>query len=92
MSFGAAGGSMPMTSKEPPERGSFPLDHFGECTNVMKEYLECIKTNRSQQQECRPLAKKYLQCRMDTGLFGQDDMRNLGFEDEGTERLDSKNE
>ncbi|WBW75260.1 mitochondrial copper chaperone for cytochrome c oxidase Cox19 [Schizosaccharomyces osmophilus] len=92
MSFGAAGGSMPMTSKEPPERGSFPLDHFGECTIVMKEYLECIKTNRSRQQECRPLAKKYLQCRMDAGLFGQDDMSNLGFEDEGAEKSDSKKE
>ncbi|EPY49919.1 copper chaperone [Schizosaccharomyces cryophilus OY26] len=88
MSFGAAGGSIPMASKEPPERGSFPLDHFGECTYVMREYLECIKTNRSQQQECRPLAKKYLQCRMDTGLFGQDDMRNLGFTDEEAERSD----
>ncbi|KAL2312410.1 Cytochrome c oxidase assembly protein cox19, mitochondrial [Schizosaccharomyces pombe] len=79
MSFGAAGGSLPMTTREPPERGSFPLDHFGECTHVMKQYLECIKVKRENQEECRLLAKKYLQCRMDTGLFGKDDMKNLGF-------------
>ena len=31
-------------SKAPlaPEKGVFPLDHFGECKRVMRKYLRCL--------------------------------------------------
>jgi cytochrome c oxidase assembly protein subunit 19 len=50
----------------PPQRGSFPLDHDAECSQVMKDYLECLKYARGQNAPgCRLAAKKYLKCRMD---------------------------
>ncbi|CCF33864.1 cytochrome c oxidase assembly protein COX19, partial [Colletotrichum higginsianum] len=49
-----------------PQRGSFPLDHEGECKHVIATYLECIKKVRGvNDAECRDLAKSYLSCRMD---------------------------
>lgn len=49
----------------PPERGSFPLDHYGDCKAAMKEYLQCLKANKNNNGACRHLSKKYLECRMD---------------------------
>ncbi|KAI0508494.1 hypothetical protein F5B22DRAFT_620734 [Xylaria bambusicola] len=65
-SFGSPG-SGPYTGKPvPPERGSFPLDHDGECKHVMKQYLSCIKKVKGlNDDECRNIAKSYLACRMD---------------------------
>ncbi|CDW97058.1 hypothetical protein [Sporisorium scitamineum] len=60
----------------PPERGSFPLDHEGECKSVMQEYMNCIKYNRNDNGKCRHLSRAYLQ-----GLMEQDNMDNLGFKD-----------
>ncbi|KZF18825.1 hypothetical protein L228DRAFT_251672 [Xylona heveae TC161] len=69
----------------PPERGSFPLDHDGECKPVMAEYLRCLRRVRgTNDPECRLLAKSYLQCRMEHNLMAPDDFKNLGFGDEGT--------
>ncbi|KAF3175987.1 Cytochrome c oxidase assembly protein cox19, variant 2 [Orbilia oligospora] len=52
-----------------PERGSFPLDHDGECQPVMKDYLACLKKVRGNNDpECRMIAKAYLKCRMDQYL------------------------
>ncbi|KAJ1022953.1 hypothetical protein NDA13_005002 [Ustilago tritici] len=65
----------------PPERGSFPLDHQGECKQVMQEYMNCIKYNGNDNGKCRHLSRAYLQCRMDKGLMDNDDMDNLGFKD-----------
>jgi cytochrome c oxidase assembly protein subunit 19 len=66
-----------------PERGSFPLDHDGECKKYMTVYLSCIKTHRgTNSQECRLQAKDYLQCRMERNLMAPDEMRNLGFAEE----------
>ena len=50
----------------PPDKGSFPLDHFGECSAQKRSYMECLKQHAMQTQDCRELAKAYLQCRMDT--------------------------
>ncbi|KAK2728427.1 putative cytochrome c oxidase assembly protein cox19-like protein [Colletotrichum kahawae] len=64
----------------PPQRGSFPLDHDGECKHVISNYLECIKKVRGvNDAECRDLAKSYLDCRMDRNLMAKDDFKNLGF-------------
>ncbi|KAI0183982.1 hypothetical protein EV127DRAFT_351540 [Xylaria flabelliformis] len=79
-SFGSPG-SGPYTGKPtPPERGSFPLDHDGECKHVMTRYLSCIKKVKGvNEDECRNLAKSYLACRMDRNLMAKDDFKNLGF-------------
>ncbi|KAI0804016.1 putative cytochrome c oxidase assembly protein Cox19 [Xylaria sp. FL0064] len=82
-SFGSPG-SGPYTGKPvPPERGSFPLDHDGECKHVMTRYLSCIKKVKGvNDEECRNLAKSYLACRMDRNLMARDDFKNLGFTEE----------
>ncbi|KAI1476177.1 hypothetical protein F4774DRAFT_260598 [Daldinia eschscholtzii] len=67
MSTFGSPGSGPYTGKPiPPQRGSFPLDHDGECKAVMTKYLSCIKKVKGvNDEECRNIAKSYLSCRMD---------------------------
>lgn len=65
----------------PPDRGSFPLDHEGECKKFMTDYLACLKTSRGDNQPCRLHSKRYLACRMDRGLMEKDDWSNLGYSD-----------
>ncbi|KAI8896946.1 hypothetical protein BC833DRAFT_515721, partial [Globomyces pollinis-pini] len=62
-----------------PERGSFPLDFNQKCDSKVKEYLACLKQNKNNNAVCKPLAKLYLQCRMDNGLMEKEDMKDLGF-------------
>ncbi|KAI9264645.1 hypothetical protein EDC94DRAFT_605907 [Helicostylum pulchrum] len=64
-----------------PLLGSFPLDHDGECKISMKEYVKCLKQNKSNNGLCREFSQAYLQCRMDNGLMEPEDMKNLGFAD-----------
>ncbi|KAI0387303.1 hypothetical protein F5Y04DRAFT_1967 [Hypomontagnella monticulosa] len=65
-SFGSPGAGPYAGKPVPPQRGSFPLDHDGECKNVMTKYLSCIKKVKGvNDEECRNLAKSYLACRMD---------------------------
>ncbi|EON61489.1 hypothetical protein W97_00704 [Coniosporium apollinis CBS 100218] len=82
--FGGPGGRVQIQKPTPPERGSFPLDHDGECKSVMTTYLRCLRQHRgTNDPECRALSKQYLQCRMQHNLMAPDEMRNLGFaEDE----------
>ncbi|KAL1739573.1 hypothetical protein HDZ31DRAFT_13047, partial [Schizophyllum fasciatum] len=63
----------------PPDRGSFPLDHYGECKDFMTAYMGCLKTNQNDSTPCRPLSKNYLDCRMRKGLMEKDEWQNLGF-------------
>ncbi|KAF1840666.1 uncharacterized protein K460DRAFT_294632 [Cucurbitaria berberidis CBS 394.84] len=64
--FGGAGLGQKVYKPNPPERGSFPLDHDGECKSIMLSYLRCIKSHRgTNDPECRNLSKSYLTCRMD---------------------------
>ncbi|KAJ1326799.1 cytochrome c oxidase assembly protein subunit 19 [Microdochium nivale] len=80
--FGSPGGSTYSGKPIPPERGSFPLDHDGECTSVMKAYLACIKKVKGvNEDQCRDIAKTYLSCRMDKNLMAKDEFKNLGFQD-----------
>lgn len=63
----------------PPERGSFPLDHFGECKDQMEKYLKCLKLVKGDNApNCRVLAKNYLGCRMNNQLMDQSDWLLLG--------------
>ncbi|KAI1824221.1 hypothetical protein F4861DRAFT_539244 [Xylaria intraflava] len=82
-SFGSPGSGPYAGKPVPPERGSFPLDHDGECKHVMTRYLSCIKKVKGiNDEECRSLAKSYLACRMDRNLMAKDDFKNLGFTEE----------
>lgn len=80
MSFGGPGGGQKFQKPNPPERGSFPLDHDGECKSIIARYLRCLKmAGGTNHDECRLLAKSYLKCRMDNNLMAPDEMKNLGF-------------
>lgn len=63
MSFGSTNKKIFLPT--PPEKGSFPLDHFGECKQKMKEYLDCLRKNENIYNKCLEESKKYLQCRME---------------------------
>ncbi|EBA27402.1 Cytochrome c oxidase assembly protein cox19 [Aspergillus fumigatus] len=85
MSFGSPGGGATNVKPTPPERGSFPLDHEGECKHLISQYLKCLKLRKGvNDEECRKLAKGYLSCRMEKNLMAPDDFKNLGlvFKDE----------
>ncbi|KAL7420059.1 Cytochrome c oxidase assembly protein cox19 [Cryptotrichosporon argae] len=86
MSFGRPGG-FDTFKVSPPQRGSFPLDHDGECKTYMLAYMRCIKANAQDNGACRPESRAYLECRMDHGLMQRDDMANLGLGD--VERRDA---
>lgn len=62
----------------PPAKGSFPLDHLGECKAFAEIYEKCIHANNKQASRCREEARKYLKCRMEAGLMAQDSLQNLG--------------
>ncbi|KAJ1804107.1 Suppressor of Sensor Kinase (SLN1) [Coemansia sp. RSA 2598] len=70
----------------PPDRGSFPLDHGGECKEIMKLYLDCLQSNRGNYKLCKPLSKEYLECRMQKKLMDRDEWQNLGFHDDDAKK------
>lgn len=73
------GGNFRGWTPTPPERGSFPLDHLGECTEYMTKYLNCMKfTENRNAPNCRILAKEYLGCRMKNQLMEESDWDSLG--------------
>lgn len=49
----------------PPEKGSFPLDHWKECNAEFQVYNDCLKLHEGVQRYCVDLSKAYLNCRMD---------------------------
>jgi len=63
----------------PPARGSFPLDHNGECKPYMQNFLKCMKEQELSHSQCRTFSKDYLQCRMNNGLMATEDLNSLGF-------------
>ncbi|KAM0481507.1 hypothetical protein ACHAPE_003473 [Trichoderma viride] len=84
MSTYGSPGALPQTRPTPPQRGSFPLDHDGECKKAMTSYLACMKKVRGvNEDECRNLAKAYLSCRMDRNLMLRDEFKNLGYQEPG---------
>ncbi|KAH3665974.1 hypothetical protein OGAPHI_004163 [Ogataea philodendri] len=63
----------------PPDRGSFPLDHYGDCKDQMQKYLKCMKLVRNENApNCRLLAKDYLECRMQHDLMDRVPWNELG--------------
>ncbi|NXT07810.1 COX19 protein, partial [Prunella fulvescens] len=49
----------------PPDKGAFPLDHFGECSAFKERFMECLRRSGYESAACRQSAKAYLECRMD---------------------------
>ena len=78
MSFNARKGGKNAQAK-PPEKGSFPLDHGGECASSASEFMSCLKANGQRHAPCKALAKLYFECRMDRGLMAKEDLATLGF-------------
>ncbi|KIJ45611.1 hypothetical protein M422DRAFT_166273 [Sphaerobolus stellatus SS14] len=64
-----------------PDRGSFPLDHDGECKTKMMDYMTCLQKNANNSEPCRLQSKEYLECRMNRGLMQQEEWKNLGLGD-----------
>lgn len=75
---GAFGGSRGLQPR-PPEKGVFPLDHFGECKPSKEAYLGCLKEHSGDASQCTELARRYLLCRMDRKLMVEQDLSELGF-------------
>ena len=65
---------------EPPARGSFPLDHGGQCKAEMLAFAACIRLHESAHHPCRDLSRSYLECRMQRGLMAPEDLNSLGFD------------
>lgn len=66
---------------KPPDKGSFPLDHEGECRKFKEIFMECIRNNNYDSHKCRAESKQYLQCRMDRDLMAKEPLDKLGFAD-----------
>ncbi|XP_052872271.1 cytochrome c oxidase assembly protein COX19 [Anopheles cruzii] len=64
-----------------PEKGSFPLDHGGQCRKLMLFYMRCLRENGDDNSACRQESKAYLQCRMDNELMTREDFAKLGYSD-----------
>jgi cytochrome c oxidase assembly protein subunit 19 len=79
-----------MFKGSPPEKGTFPLDHDGECKAPYLRYMVCLSDNKNSASICRQETKDYLDCRMQRGLMLKDDWKNLGFKDEASHASDSK--
>jgi cytochrome c oxidase assembly protein subunit 19 len=77
--FGGAKGYQP----RPPEKGVFPLDHFGECKTAKEDYMACLREHSGDASACRDAARRYLACRMEKNLMAQQDLKDLGFDREG---------
>ena len=77
----ALGAPTKTTSQQakPPEKGVFPLDHFGECKEGTTKILACLKEHKGDADPCRLLVRAYLECRMEHGLMAKEDLGDLGF-------------
>ncbi|GAB4817910.1 hypothetical protein N2152v2_004956 [Parachlorella kessleri] len=75
MSAVSIGGSRNQAPK-PPEKGVFPLDHFGECTTVKDEYLKCLADSKGDADACREVTKRYLR-----NLMAPQSLEELGFKE-----------
>ncbi|XP_045139739.1 cytochrome c oxidase assembly protein COX19 isoform X1 [Echinops telfairi] len=49
----------------PPDKGSFPLDHLGECKRFQEKFMRCLRDSHFESARCRSESKDYLECRME---------------------------
>ena len=71
-------------ASSPPDKGSFPLDHFQECEDFAEKYRLCLAQASGIPKKCKEEAKDYLDCRMQKGLMAKQTMEELGFVPEST--------
>jgi len=64
-----------------PDKGSFPLDHDGECKAEYLKYMICLAENDNKNSLCRENSKRYLECRMNKGLMAKEEWSKLGYSD-----------
>ncbi|KAM6114175.1 cytochrome c oxidase assembly protein COX19 [Pterocles gutturalis] len=76
----------------PPDKGAFPLDHFGECSAFKERFMECLRENGYESGACRQRAMAYLQCRMERQLMANEPLEKLGFKDLINEKSEAKPE
>ncbi|GFO47489.1 cytochrome c oxidase assembly protein cox19 [Plakobranchus ocellatus] len=77
------------SNAKPPQKGSFPLDHDGECKEFMIKYMQCLRINKKDASKCRQESKEYLHCRMESNLMLKEDWKKLGFSNDETEKKTS---
>jgi len=65
-----------------PDKGSFPLDHFGECKDFYSKFMKCLRENDNINSKCRQESRDYLGCRMDNNLMAKEEWSKLGFKEE----------
>ncbi|KAJ3992018.1 hypothetical protein F5050DRAFT_1031446 [Lentinula boryana] len=90
MSFGRPPSINSGFKVSPPDRGSFPLDHYAECKEQMMLYMNCLKSNSSTSTACQDLSKEYLHCRMNRGLMQKEDWESLGLANAGKSAASGK--
>jgi len=71
----------------PPDKGSFPLDHDGECRRETLVFLKCLNENDYDNSKCRKESMNYLGCRMDKGLMARESWDKLGYADLASEEV-----
>ncbi|NWU35145.1 COX19 protein, partial [Hylia prasina] len=79
----------------PPDKGAFPLDHFGECSAFKERFMECLRQSGYESAACRQSAMAYLECRMDrrvAQLMANEPLEKLGFKDLLNEKSEEKPE
>ncbi|NXE62838.1 COX19 protein, partial [Calcarius ornatus] len=88
----------------PPDKGAFPLDHFGECSAFKERFMECLRQSGYESAACRQSAMAYLECRMDRRCFllfpsfllrqlmANEPLEKLGFKDLINEKSEEKPE
>ncbi|NXR86571.1 COX19 protein, partial [Hypocryptadius cinnamomeus] len=79
----------------PPDKGAFPLDHFGECSAFKERFMECLRHSGYESAACRQSAMAYLECRMDrpvAQLMANEPLEKLGFKDLINEKSKEKPE
>ena len=69
---------------KPPDKGSFPLDHDGECKEFMVQYMKCLQQNKNSNSKCRSESRRYLECRMERELMAKEDFELLGYKEENS--------
>ncbi|XP_064582373.1 cytochrome c oxidase assembly protein COX19 [Zonotrichia leucophrys gambelii] len=74
----------------PPDKGAFPLDHFGECSAFKERFMECLRQSGYESAACRQSAMAYLECRMDRQLMANEPLEKLGFKDLINEKSEEK--
>ncbi|NXL79164.1 COX19 protein, partial [Leptocoma aspasia] len=71
----------------PPDKGAFPLDHFGECSAFKERFMECLRRSGYESAACRQSAMAYLE-----QLMANEPLEKLGFKDLINEKSEEKPE